>query len=120
MPFYPKLKVAGTQMRLTLFMAIFSVACAAPAHAGELYTVVDGYKVDEKTLEGFRTWRASACDRCHGANQQGLVGPSLIESMKKLTKDEFVKTVIDGWKKACRRLPAANESKNISMTCTPI
>ena len=31
------------------------------------YTVVDGYKVDAKTMEGFRTWRAAACDRCHGA-----------------------------------------------------
>lgn len=83
-------------MRSMLFVAMFLMACAGLAQAGELYTVVDGYKVDEKTLEGFRTWRASACDRCHGANQQGLVGPSLIESMKRLTKDDFVKAVIDG------------------------
>lgn len=96
MPFYPNLKVAGTQMRSTLFLAIFAVACAAHVHAGDLYTVVDGYKVDEKTMEGFRTWRASACDRCHGANQQGLVGPSLIESLKKISKEEFVKTVLEG------------------------
>ena len=45
-----------------------------------LYTVVDGYKVDHNTMEGFRAWRAAACDRCHGPNQEGLVGPSLIES----------------------------------------
>ena len=61
-----------------------------------LYTVVDGYKVDSKTMDGFRAWRAAACDRCHGANQEGLVGPPLIESLKTLTKDEFVKTVRDG------------------------
>lgn len=53
------------------------------------YTVKDGNKVDAKTLAGWKTWRALACDRCHGPEQQGLVGPSLVESMKKLSKDEF-------------------------------
>jgi mono/diheme cytochrome c family protein len=61
-----------------------------------LYTVVDGYKVDSKTMDGFRAWRAAACDRCHGANQEGLVGPPLLESMKTLSKEEFAKTVRDG------------------------
>lgn len=68
------------------------------ASAGDekLYTVVDGTKVDAETLKGFKTWRAAACDRCHGANQEGLVGPSLIESLKTLTKEEFVTTVREG------------------------
>ena len=61
-----------------------------------LYTVVDGYKVDPETMKGFRAWRQAACDRCHGANQEGLVGPSLVNSLKTLTKEEFVKTVRDG------------------------
>jgi mono/diheme cytochrome c family protein len=61
-----------------------------------LYKVVDGTKVDAETFEGFRAWRAAACDRCHGANQEGLVGPSLVESMKTLSKDDFVKVVRDG------------------------
>jgi mono/diheme cytochrome c family protein len=68
----------------------------ATASAAKLYTVVEGYKVDAETMKGFRTWRAAACDRCHGANQEGMVGPSLIASMKTLTKEEFVKTVRDG------------------------
>jgi mono/diheme cytochrome c family protein len=74
------------------------VACAAPAIAADPapYKVVDGYKVDAETMKGFRAWRAAACDRCHGANQEGLVGPSLLNSMKTLTKAEFVKTVRDG------------------------
>jgi mono/diheme cytochrome c family protein len=68
-----------------------------PAPADKpLYKVVDGYKVDSATMNGFRAWRAAACDRCHGANQEGLVGPSLIESLKTMSKDEFVKTVRDG------------------------
>lgn len=71
-------------------------ASASPEGGGPLYTVAEGYKVDAKTLQGFRTWRAAACDRCHGANQEGLVGPSLVNSLKTLTKEEFVKTVRDG------------------------
>ncbi|CAM5478838.1 cytochrome c [Thauera mechernichensis] len=47
-------------------------------------------------MQGFRTWRAAACDRCHGANQEGMVGPSLIESLKTLSRDEFVTVVRDG------------------------
>ena len=69
---------------------------AAAQPSSKLYTVVDGYKVDSSTMNGFRAWRAAACDRCHGANQQGLVGPSLIESLKTLSKDDFKKTVTEG------------------------
>lgn len=60
------------------------------------YTVVDGNKVDANTMKGFRAWRAAACDRCHGANQEGLVGPSLIDSLKTLSKEDFIKAVRDG------------------------
>lgn len=64
--------------------------------AGALYTVMDGNKVDAMTLQGWKTWRAVACERCHGAEQEGLVGPSLVEGLKQLTKDEFHTTVIYG------------------------
>ena len=74
------------------------VLCFAGAvHAQDKpYTVVDGYKVDAETMKGFRAWRSAACDRCHGANQEGLVGPSLVSSLKVLTKAEFVTTVTNG------------------------
>jgi Cytochrome C oxidase, cbb3-type, subunit III len=62
----------------------------------ELYTVKDGDKVDPQTLMGWKTWRALACERCHGAEQEGLVGPPLVESMKKLTKEEFHTTMMNG------------------------
>ncbi|MGA2551201.1 MAG: cytochrome c [Burkholderiaceae bacterium] len=71
-------------------------AFAADDAAAKPYKVVDGYKVDHNTMEGFRAWRAAACDRCHGANQEGLVGPSLIESLKTLSKADFKKTVTEG------------------------
>ena len=34
------------------------------AAGGRLYTVENG-KVDTKTLQGWETWRAAACQRCH-------------------------------------------------------
>ena len=58
------------------------------------YQVAQGNKVDKTTLEGWRTWRALACERCHGARQEGMVGPSLIESLKLLSKDEFKQSVL--------------------------
>jgi mono/diheme cytochrome c family protein len=83
--------------RKTLLLGLMSlVAGTSLAQSTPLYTVVDGYKVDDNTMKGFRTWRAAACDRCHGANQEGMVGPSLVVSLKTLSKDEFVKTVRDG------------------------
>ena len=63
---------------------------------GGLYTVKDGTKVDEHTLAGWKTWRALACDRCHGAEQQGLVGPPLVVSLHRLTKDEFKTALTNG------------------------
>lgn len=72
------------------------VQAQAQADGAKLYTVVDGNKVDANTLKGWRTWRAMACERCHGANQEGMVGPSLIDSMKVLSKDQFKDTVLNG------------------------
>ena len=60
------------------------------------YQVVDGNKVDAHTMNGWRTWRALACERCHGAAQEGLVGPALVDSLKVLTKDQFKETVLKG------------------------
>jgi mono/diheme cytochrome c family protein len=87
----------------TILVLLSALLCLAGAtHAEDkpqdkpqdkVYTVVDGYKVDAETMKGFRAWRAAACDRCHGANQEGLVGPSLVDKMKTLTKEEFVTTV---------------------------
>jgi mono/diheme cytochrome c family protein len=69
---------------------------ASAATPTAAYKVVDGFKVDPNTMNGFRAWRAAACDRCHGANQQGLVGPSLLDTFKTLSKEEFVKIVTEG------------------------
>ena len=81
-----------------LLAAPASVWAADPpavAPAG-LYLVRDGNRVVARTYEGWRTWRALACDRCHGEAQQGLVGPSLLASLKVLTREEFRATVTGG------------------------
>jgi hypothetical protein len=69
---------------------------AASTPGGAPYIVRDGNKVDNQTLMGWRTWRALACERCHGAEQEGLVGPPLVESLKRLSKEEFHKTILNG------------------------
>lgn len=71
---------------------------SAPAAAADTapYKVVDGNKVDAQTLSGWKTWRAMACERCHGAAQEGMVGPSLVNSLKVLSKDEFKAAVLKG------------------------
>jgi len=81
---------------LAPLVSVVMLLSASAFAQDKLYTVVDGYKVDSETMKGFRTWRQAACDRCHGANQEGLVGPSLVNSLKTLTKEEFVVTVRDG------------------------
>jgi mono/diheme cytochrome c family protein len=60
------------------------------------YQVSGGNKVDAHTLSGWRTWRALACERCHGAAQEGMVGPSLVNSLKVLSKEQFRDTVLKG------------------------
>jgi hypothetical protein len=73
-----------------------AAAAPAPGGAAPLYRVVDGNHVDTGTMNGWRTWRALACERCHGANQEGLVGPSLVDDLKTMSREDFNKCVLDG------------------------
>ncbi|MDR5857209.1 c-type cytochrome [Caballeronia sp. LZ062] len=89
--------------RFILVLSIALVASSMPfaqTSSGQMkpvaYQVVDGNKVDNDTLQGWRTWRALACERCHGAKQEGLVGPSLVDAFKTLDKNEFHRTVFGG------------------------
>ena len=103
-------------MKLRAFAAI-AVACVLMPMSGALraddppYKVTDGNKVDANTRKGFETWRAAACERCHGPNQEGMVGPSLIDSLKKLTKQEFITTVTNG--RPDKGMPNFSESKQV-------
>lgn len=89
-------------MRWVALLLVASIVgvCAsaddAPAGDAALYQVQDGSKVDPKTLMGWKTWRALACERCHGAEQEGLVGPSLVNSFKVLSKEDFHTVIMNG------------------------
>lgn len=87
-------------MQRAIILLTVLLAIAGATHGEEirteLYTVIDGARVDAGTLGGFKAWRAAACARCHGANQEGLVGPSLISSLKVLSKAQFIATVTEG------------------------
>lgn len=103
-------------MRSALLFAVLLTGLCSLAGADDkvqtdLYTVIDGTKVDADTYQGFRTWRAAACDRCHGANQEGLVGPALVESLKTLSRDDFKKTVTEG--RLEKGMPSFSASKQV-------
>jgi mono/diheme cytochrome c family protein len=76
--------------------AVPAPAPVAADGAAPLYRVVDGNNVDANTFAGWKTWRSMACERCHGPNQEGLVGPSLVKDLKVLTKQQFMDCVLKG------------------------
>ncbi|MFC5477220.1 c-type cytochrome [Massilia suwonensis] len=96
------------------FMVALSGLPSAVAAAGDTppYKVAEGNKVDAQTLSGWKTWRAMACERCHGAAQEGMVGPSLVNSLKVLSKDEFKATVLKG--RIEKGMPNFDTSKMVS------
>jgi mono/diheme cytochrome c family protein len=87
-------------MRLYAVVILIALSVAGAGvsadEATPLYKVQDGNKVDAKTLQGWKTWRALACERCHGAEQEGLVGPPLVESMKTLSKEDLHTVMMKG------------------------
>ena len=93
-----KLKNRAWTAALCCVLAALPAVAAVPAQAGgnAPYTVAEGNKVDAQTLSGWKTWRAMACERCHGAAQEGMVGPSLVDSLKVLNKDQFKAVVLKG------------------------
>lgn len=93
-------------LQLALWTAVATGPCWADADTGSQerpnsrsqpqYVVKDGNKVDSRTLEGWKTWRALACERCHGAAGEGMVGPSLLISLKSLSKEDFHTVMMKG------------------------
>ena len=80
---------------LALVLLIWPLASTL-ADEAKPYQVKDGNKVDAQTLMGWKTWRALACERCHGAAQEGLVGPPLVERLKTLSKEDFHTVMMNG------------------------
>jgi len=68
----------------------------APAGASDKpYTVKDG-KVDQHAYNGWRRYTES-CLRCHGPDGAGSsYAPSLVDSLKSMSEDQFKEVVING------------------------
>jgi methanol metabolism-related c-type cytochrome len=61
------------------------------------YNIVDG-KVDQATYNGYRRYDNS-CLRCHGPDGAGSsYAPSMVDSLKQISYEQFVETVIYGKK----------------------
>jgi len=78
-------------------LALAAFCCVASAAADEQpYTAQGMTQVDARTLAGWRALRQFDCARCHGAQYQGSVGPSLIEAARTSTREQFLRLLLDG------------------------
>jgi methanol metabolism-related c-type cytochrome len=82
----------------TLAVAAVGLLVTAPVSAQEEekpYSIVDG-KVDQPTYNGWRRYHAS-CHTCHGPDGLGgSYAPNLVESLQRLSYDEYADVVING------------------------
>ena len=67
----------------------------ARAENDPVYLVQDG-RVDQHTFNGYRRYGES-CLRCHGPDGAGSsYAPSLTESLKKMSYEDFTNTIVNG------------------------
>jgi methanol metabolism-related c-type cytochrome len=84
----------GTIALLLLGTGLVSIA-ESDQSAQTPYTIENG-KVDKKTFNGWRRYTES-CLRCHGPDGAGSsYAPSLVDSVKTMTQDEFNDIVVNG------------------------
>ena len=88
----------GLAPALVLAQAAGSEAAASEDSWEETpYTITDG-KVDFGTYNGYRRYEAY-CLRCHGPDAAGSsYAPALVESLKRLSYEEFFEVVVYGRK----------------------
>lgn len=103
-----------------LAVAAGSLGAVPPAQAQEEkpYNIVDG-KVDKGTYNGYRRY-GDACHRCHGPDGAGgSYAPSLVESLKNLSYDQFTEVVINGRQNVAAGkesvMPAFGEVQDVAM-----
>jgi methanol metabolism-related c-type cytochrome len=71
------------------------MAAESGQSAQKPYTIENG-KVDKKTYNGWRRYTES-CMRCHGPDGAGSsYAPSLVDSAKHMTQDQFNEIVVNG------------------------
>lgn len=53
--------------------------------------------VDQATADGAKLYKRERCETCHGQTGEGSAAfPNLLESLKKLSKDQFKEVVLNG------------------------
>ena len=78
-----------------VFVSSLTLLAKAEQDTQKPYTITDG-KVDKKTFNGWRRYTES-CLRCHGPDGAGSsYAPSLVNSVKHMTQDEFNEIVVNG------------------------
>lgn len=82
-----------------LALAALALGTVAPQDAraenDPIYKVENG-RVDQQTFNGYRRYGES-CHRCHGPDGAGSsYAPSLVESLKNMSWDQFADVVING------------------------
>ena len=101
-------------------LAIVNLSFASAALAADIpkYTVKDS-KVDKGTYNGYRRFHGT-CHACHGQDALGgSFAPALVESLKTVDYDTFVKTVMEGRQVtdatgAVKAMPAFGQDPNIT------
>ncbi len=96
--------------------SVEEAADTAEAWEDKPYTVVDG-KVDFGTYDGYRRYEAY-CLRCHGPDGAGSsYAPALAESLKTLSYEQFLETVVYGRKNVSASqqsvMPAFGEAMDV-------
>jgi methanol metabolism-related c-type cytochrome len=81
---------------LLLVCAVAFPSCPARSDEPQKPYVIQNGKVDAHTYNGYRRYGES-CLRCHGPDGAGSsYAPSLVDSLKHLSHDEFALIVING------------------------
>jgi mono/diheme cytochrome c family protein len=96
-------------------LGLGSAASRVAAQHDPVYDVRDG-KVDTQTYNGYRRY-GDACLRCHGQGGNGSsFGPALIESLRRLSYEQFAEVVINGRKgRANLVMPAFGEVEDVAI-----
>ena len=91
-------QLAGVRCGRTVVVVLVAGFSAIGSGAPEdtPYVAQDSVRVDKRTYAGWRTVRQFDCARCHGAQYQGLLGPSLIEAARVNTRAQFVRALLEG------------------------
>ena len=67
--------------------------------------------VDKEIFDGWKLYKRERCETCHGPTAEGAAAfPNLVNSLKTISKDKFVETVING---SAKGMPPYKDNKKV-------